>query len=129
MQTEAKSGKLEGSCHCGSVRLTLAHQPAHATQCNCSLCLRLGALWAYYEAGTVKFEGHPQNTQAYVWGRETLRTIRCKNCGCATHWEEIQPEASARIGVNINNFSQELISSTPVRHFDGADTWAYVDEG
>lgn len=75
----------------------------------------------------VKFEGHPQNTLSYVWGQETLRTIRCSNCGCATHWEAILPGAGAGVGVDINNFDQELVGTTPVRHFDGADSWAYLD--
>ena len=127
MKTHAKNGLLEGSCHCGNVRVFIPHPPVHAITCNCSICRRLGALWAPYETGAVKFEGHPQNTSSYVWGQETLRTIRCSNCGCATHWEAILPGAGAGVGVNINNFDQELVGTTPVRHFDGADSWAYLD--
>jgi hypothetical protein len=33
---------LEGSCHCGAVRLTLPSPPEVATDCNCSLCRRIG---------------------------------------------------------------------------------------
>ncbi|MBC3957760.1 GFA family protein [Pseudomonas sp. DOAB1067] len=127
MQTNAKDGLLAGSCHCGNVRVLIPHLPAHAIKCNCSICLRLGAVWAQYEAGAVTFEGHPQNTSSYVWGQKTLRTIRCKNCGCVTHWEAILPEPGVGVGVNINNFDRELIGMTPVRHFDGADSWAYLE--
>jgi len=38
---------LEGSCHCGAVRLTLPSPPEVATQCNCSLCRRIGSPWVY----------------------------------------------------------------------------------
>ena len=41
---------LEGSCHCGAVRLTLPFPPEVATSCNCSLCRRIGGPWVYYEA-------------------------------------------------------------------------------
>lgn len=127
MDMQSQHGRLEGSCHCGKVRLALAHPPVHAIKCNCSICIRLGALWAHYDAAKVDIVGHPENTTSYVWGKETLRTIRCSACGCVTHWEAILPEAGADIGVNINNFGQALIRATPVRLFDGADSWAYLD--
>jgi hypothetical protein len=109
------------------VRIVVSQPPVHAIKCNCSICIRLGALWAHYEAAMVSIEGHPQNTSAYVWGRETLKTMRCKTCGCATHWEALTPEAGAEVGVNLNNFDQRLTRNTPVKVFDGANTWAYLD--
>ena len=118
---------LQGSCHCGAVRLTLPSMPETAIKCNCSLCRRLGALWAYYPFGTVRIEGHPANTSDYVWGDKTLRTVRCKICGCATHWEPIDGELGARHGVNLRNFAPRLQESVRVRNFDGADTWTFID--
>ena len=99
---------LQGSCHCGAVRLTLPSAPEKATKCNCSICRRLGGLWAYYEFGTVRIEGHPENTAEYIWGDKTLRNVRCKTCGCATHWEPLVPEPGGRHGVNLNNFDPRL---------------------
>jgi hypothetical protein len=120
-------GPLEGSCHCGDVRLTVSHPPLHIINCNCSICLRLGARWAHYASAVVKIEGHPQHTSAYVWGAKTLKTMRCNTCGCVTHWEALRPEAGAEVGVNMNNFDQRLIRGIAVRNFDGAQTWAYLD--
>jgi hypothetical protein len=118
---------LQGSCHCGAVRLTLPSAPEKATKCNCSICRRLGGLWAYYEFGTVRIEGHPENTAEYIWGDKTLRNVRCKTCGCVTHWEPLAPEPGAKHGVNLNNFDPRLQESVQVRHFDGADTWTFID--
>ena len=64
---------LQGSCHCGAVRLTLPSAPEKATSCNCSLCRRSGAIFGYYEFGTVSVQGHPENTQEYIWGDRTLK--------------------------------------------------------
>lgn len=127
MPAQTQTELLEGSCHCGAVRLVISQPPTHIIKCNCSICIRLGALWAHYESCEVKIEGHPENTSAYVWGKETLRTIRCTTCGCATHWEALTPQAGAEVGVNMNNFDQGLIQGTPVRIFDGANTWTYLD--
>jgi len=37
-----------GSCHCGAVQLEIPSAPDHLTNCNCSICWRYGALWAYF---------------------------------------------------------------------------------
>ena len=118
----------QGSCHCGAVRLTLPSTPESATACNCSLCRRIGGPWVYFEFGTVMIEGHPDSTEAYVQGDKTLRTIRCRCCGCVTHWEPIEVEAGARHGVHLGNFDPKLIASVRIRKFDGADTWKFLDE-
>ena len=37
----------EGSCHCGAIGITLEDDPVEASECNCSICRRTGALWTY----------------------------------------------------------------------------------
>jgi hypothetical protein len=118
----------QGSCHCGAVRLTLPSTPEVATACNCSLCRRIGGPWVYFEFGTVAIEGHPESTEAYVQGDRTLRTIRCRHCGCVTHWEPIEQQVGAKHGVHLGNFDPQLIASVRVRKFDGADTWKFLEE-
>jgi hypothetical protein len=147
--TTTPSAALQGACHCGAVRLTLPFAPDKATDCNCSICRRIAGLWAYYEFGTVRIEGHPQNTEGYVWGDKTLRTVRCKSCGIVTHWEPLEPQPGQtqdpqprepqtqdpqlhapqpqKHGVNLRNFDPALLASVPVRRFDGADTWTFID--
>jgi len=118
---------LAGTCHCGAVKLWIPEVPATATRCNCSLCRRLASTWAYFALGTVRFEGHPEHTEAYVQGDRTLRNLRCKTCGCATHWEPIDPIETPRLGVNLNNFPPALLDRVTIRRFDGADTWTYME--
>ena len=124
---ESPPPSLHGACHCGAVRLTLPSMPETATRCNCSLCRRVGAVWAYFAFGTVVIEGHPERTVDYVQGDRTLRTIRCSTCGVVTHWEPLPPEPGARHGVNLNNFDPKLVESVRVRRFDGADSWSFLD--
>ncbi|NVJ59345.1 MAG: GFA family protein [Gammaproteobacteria bacterium] len=126
---EEKNNKLSlcGSCHCGSIRITLPSLPETATSCNCSLCRRTGAILAYYELGKVLIEGHPENTESYVCGDKTLKNFRCKTCGVLTHWEPIGASPGARHGVNLRNFEPQLLTAVKVRLFDGADTWEFLD--
>jgi len=118
---------LEASCHCGAVRITVPGRPEYLVDCNCSICRRNGALWAFYEAESVALRGHPENTTEYIWGQRTIRTMHCKICGCATHWEPLDPKAGTRFGINARNFDPTAVDGVRVRKFDGADTWAYVD--
>jgi len=127
MSQEQHPPSLHGSCHCGLVRLTLPAAPDTATSCNCSLCRRTGGIWAYYEIGSISIQGHPENTESYVWGDRTLRNVRCKNCGIVTHWEPIELASSARHGVNLRNFEPALLESVVVRRFDGAGTWKFLE--
>ena len=119
---------LEGSCHCGAVRLTLPSPPEVATDCNCSLCRRIGGPWVYYEYGTVRIEGHPECTAEYVWGDRTLRTIHCRTCGCVTHWEPLKEKPAMKFGVNMRNFDPVDVGDARLRRFDGAEAWAYIDD-
>ncbi|MBV8501808.1 MAG: GFA family protein [Paucibacter sp.] len=118
---------LEGSCHCGRVKLRLPSIPEQGTRCNCSLCRRLGTVWAYFPLRTVHIEGHPEHTQDYVQGDRTLRTIRCKGCGCVTHWELVDAAPGSRHGVNLNNFPPALLERIHIRRFDGAESWTFLD--
>jgi len=117
-----------GSCHCGAVKLELPSTPSVATDCNCSLCRRIGGPWVYFAFGTVEIHGHPENTTEYIQGDGTLKTVHCRTCGCVTHWEPLEPEAGVKHGVNLGNFDPALVAAVPARKFDGANTWKFFDE-
>ncbi|MFT3820283.1 MAG: GFA family protein [Rubrivivax sp.] len=117
---------LVGTCHCGSIRVEIPFAPGEITNCNCSICRRLGTLWAYYEAGSVQVRGHPEGTQEYVQGDKTLRTVRCRTCGCTTHWEPLDRVKHPRVGVNIRNFEPALMQGARLKLLDGANTWTCI---
>lgn len=119
---------LRGSCHCGAVRVTLPAAPEKGASCNCSICRRLGAVWAYYQVGTVFIEGHPEHTAEYIQGDRTLRTVRCRTCGVVTHWEPLEPKPGDKLGVNLRIFDPKLQESVIVERVDGANsTWNVID--
>lgn len=116
---------IEGACHCGVVRYIYAAEADHATLCNCSICRRLGALWIYAPVTVVTITGA---TLAYSRGEKSLAFHHCPTCGCTTHWENLQPDAlNAYMAVNLRLAAPEVVAAVPVRHFDGADTWAFLD--
>ena len=118
----------KSSCHCGAVQLSVPEAPTQLTDCNCSVCRRIGALWAYYPVTQVQVTGHTEHTAVYVWGNKTLRIVRCAHCGNVTHWEPLLPAADSKMGVNARLFDDPtLVDAAVVRRFDGAETWLFLD--
>ena len=96
-------------------------------ECNCSICRRLGALWAHAEISDIQVEHSADATLRYIQGDKTLAIHTCKSCGCTTHWENLQPDKSTRMAVNCRLADPDKISGIKIRHFDGARTWKFLD--
>jgi hypothetical protein len=118
---------LEASCHCGAVRIEIARMPTHITECNCSLCRKLGTRWIYYTKDEVVLRCEPGATVGYAQGDKTLETHHCRVCGCITHWWSISADAADRCAVNARLIEPKSLEGIRVRHFDGADSWTYLD--
>ena len=116
------------SCHCGAIQITLDQKPESLTECNCSICRRYAALWAFYTPDSAQLSFASDVTLNYLWDKEILKFYFCKNCGCVTHNIETRDPVASRIAVNARMMSPEDIMGIKVRTFDGADTWKYLDE-
>jgi len=119
---------IEASCHCGAVRLEIARAPESVTDCNCSICRRLGVLWAYYPPGEVTIAAAPDATTAYAWGDKTIAFHHCNLCGCATHWASLAEPPIDRMGVNARLMDPAVLAAAKVRRLDGGRTERYLDE-
>ncbi|HTP70820.1 MAG TPA: GFA family protein [Burkholderiaceae bacterium] len=119
---------LVATCHCGAVRVELPRRPGSLTNCNCSICRRYGALWAYYKADTVRVSTPPDGLHDYAWGDRNLRFVRCATCGCVMYWEPIRRTPASRMGVNARNVAPEALGPVKIRRLDGASTWKYLDD-
>ena len=117
---------LTATCHCGAVRVELPRMPRTLTSCNCSICRRYGALWAYYTPASIRVVCAKGATSSYSWGSKNIRFVHCRRCGCVTHYERVRP-SSHRIGVNARNLDPALIASVRIRRLDGAVSWKYLD--
>jgi hypothetical protein len=117
---------LKGACHCGAVQIQVSRKPRRFTSCNCSICRRYSALWAYYDPKQVRISAPKGATDRYSWGRKNLRFVRCATCGCVAYWEPTDKSRS-RMGVNFRNFEPADIEGIRVRRLDGATTWKFLD--
>lgn len=117
---------IEGKCHCGQAGWQLDGDPGPVTACNCTLCRRYGALWAYdFEDRRIRLTG---NTRSYTRPGKAdpaLEIRFCPNCGCVTAWRGLRPEADGarRIAVNVRMADPAAVAELPIDHFDGFDTF------
>lgn len=111
---------LEGSCHCGAVRLEMARRPRRLTECDCSLCRRYAALWAYGSSRTVRVIARRKALQVYTWKQRTLEFYRCRRCGCVTHHERSRKRPGSTVAVSARMLAPETIAGIPIRRFEGA---------
>ena len=113
---------IQGCCHCGTVRWTFEGHPDGATICNCTVCRRYGALWAYdHEDEGIRTSG---NTTSYVRGN-AIEFHFCPKCGCVAFWRgrEKNTEGRRRIAVNLRLADPAAVAGIPIDRFDGLDTF------
>lgn len=115
---------IHGSCHCGAVHWTYALPLESVTACNCTLCRRYGALWAYgYINEGVGVSGP---VSGYVHTRGTSTYSFCTACGCIAYYLVNNPDKDGKrkIAVNLRMIADPApILPLPIDHFDGFDTF------
>ncbi len=108
--------RMQGSCHCGQVRIEVPNAPTWVADCNCSLCRRTAWRTAYYPPEQVRVTGE---TVAYVWGDRMIGIHHCPVCGCGTHWATLG-EDFGKMGINARLLDGFDEATVEVRTFDNA---------
>lgn len=115
------------------MRIEVSEKPDTLTQCNCSICYRTGALWAYYTRQQVKVE-HPHGAvSVYMWGDKCIEFCHCNTCGCLTHYESVDKDGvdkdrESRVAINARMLQPRDVDGIRVRKFDGRSTWQFLDD-
>ncbi len=127
---------VRAACHCGAVRITMEPAPSWVLDCNCSICRRYGALWAYTgdilarrDLDATLIQGSDA-LEPYIWGDGELGFWRCKACGCMTHHTALNAQSKIR-AVNARMFVNFDPASVTIHRSDNAHTgrfWTRPDE-
>jgi hypothetical protein len=115
---------LEGSCHCGKVKWSYPLPLDSVTACNCTLCSRYGALWAYgYLEDGIKVEGP---TKDYSRGSKINGYHFCTECGCLAYYmqKSVDEKGRTRLAVNTRMaLDPEKMKDVLIDPFDGRDSF------
>lgn len=124
---------LKLSCHCGRIRIEIDRRPDYVNECNCTLCSKSGARWAYFHPADVRVEGA---TSAYC--REDkddpAAEIRfCAKCGSTTHFvltaSAVAKFGNGMVGVNTRLADDEDLAGIELRYPDGRAWSGHGDFG
>ena len=114
---------LKLSCLCGNVRLQIEKRPDYINECNCTLCSKSGARWAYYHPSDVSVEG-PTKGYSREDKNDPAADIRfCPNCGSTTHFtltaSAITKFGNSQMGVNMLLADESDLAGIELRYPDG----------
>lgn len=75
------------TCHCGAVQLRIDYpiSTADASRCNCSFCIRRGAIAVRVPRNAVHVERGQDALRLYQWNTRAAEHYFCGTCGNYTH--------------------------------------------
>ncbi len=124
-------------CLCGQVRIQVPSRPDFINECNCTLCSKSGARWAYFHPDEVVVEGETRGYSRDDKEDAAAEVRFCADCGSTTHFV-LTPSAVAKfgnvqMGVNMRLADDRDLAGTELRYPDGrswsgAGGFTYVQE-
>jgi len=109
---------MEGSCHCGQIRFSVADAPIKAIRCNCSYCARRGWLTGYANVDEFELLSGKDVLVSYRFGGRTATNYFCPNCGIHTHFHGTYANRP-HYAYSIACLEGIDFESLPVEHIDG----------
>jgi len=118
-----------GSCHCGRVRFEVDADIDHVRVCDCSICVRRGALNHRVPKDALRLSTPWTDLTAYQWGSRTACDYFCPTCGILPFRRPGDPTASERAAgavpfdgwaVNVRCLDGVDIDAIPVRRIHGS---------
>jgi len=108
-----------GGCHCGKVRYTVTADLAQVMECNCSICQKRGALWAFVKAESFKLVSGEDALADYQFGKRTIHHLFCPSCGVGSFSRGTSPDGTETVAINVrclDNVDPKGLTPMP---FDG----------
>lgn len=108
-----------GSCHCGTVQFDVDIDPTKATECNCSICTKKGALHHRVPPECFRLLSGQESLTLYQAGNKIAKHWFCKVCGI--HPFSNPRAAPEMYSINLRCLDDywNVISSIEIKLFDG----------
>lgn len=109
---------MTGTCHCGSVSLSVSHRPEYVNFCDCSLCAKSGGVWGYYKKSEVEIDGPTSSYRRTNYEQPAVEMHFCPKCGTTTHWVLTEHFEGDQVGVNARLFEPADLVGVETRYPD-----------
>jgi hypothetical protein len=108
-----------GSCHCGAVAYTVEVDTDQALKCNCTICSKLGAVWAFAPKAKFKLAKGEGGQGDYLFNKKKLHHRFCTTCGIESYAEGTGPDGSPTVGINLRCVEGIDVDKLSPRAWDG----------
>ena len=116
---------IELSCHCGQARVELDKRPDYINECNCSLCRKAGARWAYFHPSDVRAIGPTHSYRRADKAAVNAEVHFCGACGATTHFllteSAVEKFGDTLMGVNMRLADESELAGIELRYPNGRD--------
>ena len=92
------SNQYHGSCHCGTVTLSITGPFSKGAVCDCSICSRKGTVMVMVDRANLEVTAGQDNLAMYEFNTKAAKHYFCKTCGIYTHHQKRRDE---NYGFNI----------------------------
>lgn len=114
---------IDLSCHCGQLRIHAATRPDFLHACNCSLCAKSSAHWAYLDPVDVTMAGETRAYRRADKAEPGADIHFCPTCGCVTHFtlaeSAVAKFGNVVMGVNMGLAAEADLAGIELRYPDG----------
>lgn len=93
---------------------------ASATQCNCSVCFKLGGRMAIAKPSDFRLLTDESHASYYEWGGKTSKRYFCGTCGITCYGRgHLEQLGGDYISVNLNALDDIETADTQLMYWDG----------
>ena len=115
----AEAKRYRGGCHCGAVRYEITANLDAALSCNCSICVKRGALWTYVRPGEFDLLAGESELVDYQFNQRVIHHLFCRRCGVGSFSRGRGEDGSEGIGINVRCLDDIEVDALPLTHYDG----------
>ena len=108
-----------GGCHCGEVRFEVTSDISNVVSCNCSICQKRGALWAFAPVANFRLEAGENALTDYQFGKKTIHHLFCRTCGVGSFSRGRAPDGSDTVAINARCLDDVDLTALNIVPFDG----------
>lgn len=116
---------LKLSCLCGQSRVETEQRPEYLHECNCALCRKSGARWAYLNPADVVVTGETRGYTREDKDDPGADLRFCPRCGVTTHFvlteSAVAKHGNVVMGLNVRLVPESELAGVELRFPDGAD--------
>jgi len=117
--TESPAETHAGGCHCGKVRYEMTGDASKAMSCNCSICMKSGALLTFIPEAQFRLKSGEADLIDYQFNKHAIHHMVCPDCGIKSFARAAGPDGTPMVAVNMRCLDDIDLKALTITEFDG----------